>query len=261
MRDATEPKAAAQQPASPQNSIEASRRGFIRQRHPLRHVRRHRRQHVWLRRRRRRRRRAAGSARAPAARRQRAAGDDADLCPRRRQRRSAVRPRHSLDPRHGRQPRRAQRDLGSRERRQLRRHRRARHGRHRARAGLHGQGGRDRTAARERLLLSLQCSAPSSRPSGRTKTLPVGNVSQVRLGVVSCSNFPAGYFNVCAELAKRTDIDVVLHLGDYIYEYGPLGYASQLAIAIDRESAPIARDPVARGLSPAPSRRTAPTRT
>ena len=63
-------------------------------------------------------------------------------------------------------------------------------------------------------------------------------MSQVRLGVVSCSNFPAGYFNVCAELAKRTDIDVVLHLGDYIYEYGPLGYASQLAIAIDRESTP-----------------------
>ncbi|MDM0109367.1 alkaline phosphatase D family protein [Variovorax sp. J22R24] len=75
-------------------------------------------------------------------------------------------------------------------------------------------------------------------PVGRTKTLPVGNVSQLRLGVVSCSNFPAGYFNVCADLGKRTDIDVVLHLGDYIYEYGELGYASQLAIAIDRESQP-----------------------
>jgi alkaline phosphatase D len=75
-------------------------------------------------------------------------------------------------------------------------------------------------------------------PVGRTQTLAVGNVSRLRLGVVSCSNFPSGYFNVCAELAKRTDIDLVLHLGDYIYEYGPLGYASQLAIAIDRESAP-----------------------
>ncbi|MDM0022671.1 alkaline phosphatase D family protein [Variovorax saccharolyticus] len=75
-------------------------------------------------------------------------------------------------------------------------------------------------------------------PVGRTKTLPVGNVSQVRLGVVSCSNFPAGYFNVCAELSKRTDVDVVLHLGDYIYEYGALGYAAQLAFAIDRESKP-----------------------
>lgn len=75
-------------------------------------------------------------------------------------------------------------------------------------------------------------------PTGRTKTLPVGSVSQLRLGVVSCSNFPAGYFNVCAELAKRTDIDVVLHLGDYIYEFGLLGFASQLAIALDRESQP-----------------------
>lgn len=75
-------------------------------------------------------------------------------------------------------------------------------------------------------------------PTGRTKTLPVGSVSQLRLGVVSCSNFPAGYFNVCAELAKRTDIDVVLHLGDYIYEFGRVGFASQLAIALDRESQP-----------------------
>ena len=75
-------------------------------------------------------------------------------------------------------------------------------------------------------------------PTGRTKTLPVGSVAQVRLGVVSCSNFPAGYFNACAELAKHAELDAFLHLGDYIYEYGPLGYASQLAIAIDRESQP-----------------------
>ncbi|MDQ0586457.1 alkaline phosphatase D family protein [Variovorax paradoxus] len=75
-------------------------------------------------------------------------------------------------------------------------------------------------------------------PIGRTKTLPVGGVSQARLAVVSCSNFPSGYFNVYADIARRTDIDVVLHLGDYIYEYGRVGYASQLAIAIDRESNP-----------------------
>jgi alkaline phosphatase D len=75
-------------------------------------------------------------------------------------------------------------------------------------------------------------------PIGRTKTLPVGGVSQARLAVVSCSNFPSGYFNVYADIAKRTDIDVVLHLGDYIYEYGRVGYASQLAIAIDRVSTP-----------------------
>ena len=75
-------------------------------------------------------------------------------------------------------------------------------------------------------------------PIGRTRTLPVGGVSQARLAVVSCSNFPSGYFNVYADIAKRTDIDVVLHLGDYIYEYGVVGYASQLAIAIDRTSNP-----------------------
>jgi alkaline phosphatase D len=75
-------------------------------------------------------------------------------------------------------------------------------------------------------------------PTGRTKTLPVGNVSQVKFAVVSCANFPAGYFNVYADVAKRTDVDVVLHLGDFIYEYGVLGYASQLAIAIDRASQP-----------------------
>jgi alkaline phosphatase D len=75
-------------------------------------------------------------------------------------------------------------------------------------------------------------------PTGRTKTLPVGNVSQLKLAVVSCSNFPAGYFNVYAELAKRTDIDAALHLGDYIYEFGLLGFGAELAFTIDREAKP-----------------------
>ena len=75
-------------------------------------------------------------------------------------------------------------------------------------------------------------------PRGRTKTLPAGNVSQVKFAVFSCANFPAGYFNVYADAVKRDDIDVALHLGDYIYEYGLLGYASQLAFAIERTSKP-----------------------
>ena len=54
---------------------------------------------------------------------------------------------------------------------------------------------------------------------GRTRTLPREGVGRLRLGVVSCSNLPQGYFNAYACLAKRADIDVVLHLGDYIYEY------------------------------------------
>lgn len=62
--------------------------------------------------------------------------------------------------------------------------------------------------------------SPGARSAtGRTRTLPRDGVSRLRLGVVSCSNLPQGYFNAYACLARRADIDVVLHLGDYIYEY------------------------------------------
>ncbi|MFZ6818962.1 alkaline phosphatase D family protein [Undibacterium sp. Ji22W] len=71
-------------------------------------------------------------------------------------------------------------------------------------------------------------------PVGRTKTLPVGNVQQVKLAVVTCSNYPAGYFHVYAEVAKLADIDAVIHLGDYIYEYPRDGYASQDAASLNR---------------------------
>lgn len=54
---------------------------------------------------------------------------------------------------------------------------------------------------------------------GRTRTLPVSGVSHLRLGVVSCSNLPFGYFNAYACLANRADLDAILHLGDYLYEY------------------------------------------
>jgi alkaline phosphatase D len=54
---------------------------------------------------------------------------------------------------------------------------------------------------------------------GRTKTLPQDAVARVRLASVSCSNYPAGYFNVYRCLAARDDLDAVLHLGDYIYEF------------------------------------------
>ena len=56
-------------------------------------------------------------------------------------------------------------------------------------------------------------------PVGRMKTLPRSGVARIRLGVVSCSNLPQGYFNAYACLAARTDLDAVLHLGDYLYEY------------------------------------------
>ena len=55
--------------------------------------------------------------------------------------------------------------------------------------------------------------------TGVTKTLPQNNPDQYNIAFCSCSNHPAGYFNAYQEMAKNEDIDLVLHLGDYIYEY------------------------------------------
>ena len=58
-------------------------------------------------------------------------------------------------------------------------------------------------------------------PVGRTKTLPVGDTARFGLGVFSCSNLPVGLFNAYGHAAARSDLDLWLHTGDYIYEYGP----------------------------------------
>ena len=55
---------------------------------------------------------------------------------------------------------------------------------------------------------------------GRTKTLPTGNVSNLRLALVSCSNYSFGYFNAYDLITKSNDVDFVIHVGDYIYEDG-----------------------------------------
>ena len=57
-------------------------------------------------------------------------------------------------------------------------------------------------------------------PIGRTKTLPVGDTGRLRLAVVSCASLAHGYFNAYRRVAERADLDLVVHLGDYIYEYG-----------------------------------------
>lgn len=55
---------------------------------------------------------------------------------------------------------------------------------------------------------------------GRTKTIPVGNVDNFRIGVVNCANYSFGYFNAYDAIRKRNDVDMIIHLGDYIYEDG-----------------------------------------
>lgn len=56
-------------------------------------------------------------------------------------------------------------------------------------------------------------------PVGRTKTLPVGKVDKFRIAVFSCSNYGFGWFNAYGHAAEADDFDLVLHLGDYFYEY------------------------------------------
>jgi len=69
-------------------------------------------------------------------------------------------------------------------------------------------------------------------PLGQTKTLPV-TTNKVSFAVCSCSNYPAGYFYVYREMVKQ-NVDVVIHLGDYIYEYGADGYATEDAAKLGR---------------------------
>ena len=73
---------------------------------------------------------------------------------------------------------------------------------------------------------------------GRTRTLPQGKTDRFNIAVFSCSNKPFGYFNAYAHAAKRGDIDLVVHLGDYLYEY-PVGtYPSAAETAAGRTLAP-----------------------
>ena len=60
---------------------------------------------------------------------------------------------------------------------------------------------------------------------GRTKTLPLGAVDNMRLAVVSCASLESGYFNAYEAIANRNDVDAVLMLGDYIYEYESQGFS------------------------------------
>ncbi len=57
---------------------------------------------------------------------------------------------------------------------------------------------------------------------GRTRTLPEGRLSSLKLAVFSCANLPFGYFNAYGHAAAQNDFDLAVHLGDYFYEY-PVG--------------------------------------
>jgi alkaline phosphatase D len=64
----------------------------------------------------------------------------------------------------------------------------------------------------------------SMSPIGRTKTLPVGKAARFSIAIFSCANLGFGEFNAYGHAAARDDIDMTLHMGDYIYEYARGGY-------------------------------------
>lgn len=62
---------------------------------------------------------------------------------------------------------------------------------------------------------------------GKTKTLTRGRQNELKMVVTSCASYPHGFFNAYQAIGARDDIDVVVHLGDYIYEYGLSGYGAE----------------------------------
>jgi alkaline phosphatase D len=63
---------------------------------------------------------------------------------------------------------------------------------------------------------------PELSPTGRTKTAPAvgASVSGLTFAFASCQQYEHGYFTAYRRMAEE-DLDLVVHLGDYIYEYGP----------------------------------------
>jgi alkaline phosphatase D len=74
--------------------------------------------------------------------------------------------------------------------------------------------------------------------TGRTKTAPAAGGTDARFAVASCSSYEHGYFNAYESMAKRNDLDAIIHLGDYIYEYATGGYSSSIVTGFGRTYQP-----------------------
>lgn len=63
---------------------------------------------------------------------------------------------------------------------------------------------------------------------GRTRTAPLADtpVDELKFAAFTCSNYEWGYFNAYDHAAKREDLNAILFLGDFIYEYAPREYAT-----------------------------------
>ena len=74
--------------------------------------------------------------------------------------------------------------------------------------------------------------------TGRTKTAPATGGTEARFAVASCSSYEHGYFNAYESMSKRNDLDAVIHLGDYIYEYASGGFSSSVLTGAGRTYQP-----------------------
>ncbi|WP_425228333.1 alkaline phosphatase D family protein [Sphingomonas sp.] len=75
-------------------------------------------------------------------------------------------------------------------------------------------------------------------PEGQFRTLPVGPTEDLVLGVATCSLYTGGFFNAYKAMAQAQRLDAVIHLGDYIYEYGQEGYGGTIGNRIGRHVDP-----------------------
>ena len=71
-------------------------------------------------------------------------------------------------------------------------------------------------------------------PVGRTRTAPADGAmpgsGRWRVGLVSCSNWEAGFFSAYRHLQARGDLDAIIEVGDYIYEYPTGEYAGKFGV-------------------------------
>lgn len=86
---------------------------------------------------------------------------------------------------------------------------------------------------------ALTSAGEIASPDGRTRTTAASGTAPVRLGVASCSNWQFGKFNAYKALAAEPDLDAIVFLGDYLYEYGIDGYGAETAQALGRLHDPI----------------------
>ncbi|MBI1399749.1 alkaline phosphatase D family protein [Hyphomonas sp.] len=75
-------------------------------------------------------------------------------------------------------------------------------------------------------------------PEGRTRTPSADASAPVKLAVASCANWQFGLFNVYREMANEPGLDAIVHLGDYMYEYGTDGYGGDVAAQLGRPHDP-----------------------